>query len=57
MTAVTPASAVEIGVPDDDGAAPPCLVAAPWGGRIVSLLFLASVVLFALAVLTLGPLG
>lgn len=56
MTAVTPEPAVERGgVPD--GAAPPCLVAAPWGARIVMLLFLASVVLFAMAVLALGPIS
>jgi hypothetical protein len=55
MTAVTSDSTTEFGA--SDGAAPPCLVADPWGARIVTLLFLVSVVLFALAVLGLGPMG
>lgn len=54
MAAVTSESTADLGV--HAGTAEPCLIAAPWGARIVSLLFLASLVLFGLAVLTLGPL-
>ncbi|MGI5130946.1 hypothetical protein ACQEVB_29360 [Pseudonocardia sp. CA-107938] len=55
MSAVTPEPAPE--VDDRTDAAAPCLVAAPWAGPIVSLLFIATVVLFVLGVLALGPLG
>ncbi|SHL32245.1 hypothetical protein SAMN05443637_12489 [Pseudonocardia thermophila] len=55
MSAVTPGSPSS-----DDGrtgnAAPP-LVSTTWAGPIVSLLFLVTVVLFVIGVLTLGPLG
>lgn len=36
-------------------AAAPCLTAAPWAGRIITILFVVTIVLFALAILTLGP--
>ncbi|MDN5857026.1 MAG: hypothetical protein L0H84_00240 [Pseudonocardia sp.] len=52
MTAATPESADEVGEPG--GPATPCLVSDPWGGRIVTLLFVASVVLFVLAVAAIG---
>jgi hypothetical protein len=55
MSAVTPESTTEVGGRTD--AAAPCLVAAPWAGPIVSLLFVGTIVLFILAVLTLGPLS
>jgi len=55
MSAVTPESSTEVARRTD--AAAPCLVAAPWAGPIVSLLFLGTVVLFVLAVLALGPLS
>ena len=54
MSAVTPETSTEVDRRTD---AAPCLVAAPWAGPIVSLLFLGTVVLFVLAVLALGPLN
>lgn len=39
------------------GTAAPCLIAGRLGGRIISVLFVASIVLFVLAVVALGPIS
>jgi len=38
-------------------AATPCLTAGPLGGRIISVLFVVTIVLFVLAVATFGPMA
>lgn len=36
-------------------AAPTCLTAGPWAGAVINVLFAATVLLFLLGILTLGP--